>query len=252
VAITPKTAGAWAAGSTSIAPALPSSSNDNTRMFLFVGCKPFGATIGTPGGWNALSAGSGTNGSTASGIDSGSVQWATFWRDWVTGDAAPTVTVTSGNVSLGVINGFDKEWWEVWSTPVAGKGSDTTSGTGFSITSDVDVGISVGDYILHGAVIAGDSATFGTPTLTATSATFGTVTESPSVEGTTTTGNDLEASAFYVNCATGPSTAAPVAGWTLSGAQTGGGSVVRIRAALPTQFPCDVVAAPLVPAARPM
>lgn len=249
--MTPKTAGAWASGSTSVAPALCASPNSNTRMFLFVGCKPFNATIVTPSGWNALAAGAGANGSTASGIDSGSVLGATFWRDWVTGDAAPTVTVTSGNVSLGVINGFDKEWWEVWSTPVAGKGSDTSSGTGFSIASDVDVGISAGDYILHGAVIAGDNSTFGTPTLTATSATFGTVTESPSTEGSTATGNDLEASAFYVNCATGPSSAAPVAGWTLSVAQTGWGSVVRIRAALPAQAPTTVIAALLVPQERP-
>ena len=169
MAITPKTAGAWAAGTTSVAPALPSSPGQHTRMVLFVGCKPFGATIVTPTGWTALAAGGGANGSTAAGADTGSVLWATFWRDWVSGDAAPTVSITSGDTSLGVINGFDKHPEQVWADPVAGKGSDTTSGTGYSITSDVDVGIIVEDYVLHGSVIAGNNSTFGTPTLTATS-----------------------------------------------------------------------------------
>jgi hypothetical protein len=230
---------------------LPSGITQGDMMVLFVGCKPFSATIGTPSGWNALTAGSGTNGSTASGVDTGSVQWKTFYRQHVTGDAAPTVTITSGNVSLGCINGFSKDWWEAWSTPESGKGSDTSSGTGYSITSDVNVQIAAGDYVLHGSVIAGDNSTFGTPTLTATSATFGTVTESPSTEGTTTTGNDLEASCAYVNCTAGPSSAAAVGGWTLSVAQTGGGSITRLRASLPAQTMPDVVEARVPPWERP-
>lgn len=222
-------AGAWASGSTSVAPALPAGASANTRMVLFVGCKPFNATINTPSGWTELAAGGGTNGSVANGVDTGSVRWATFYRDWQSGDGAPTVSVTSGNVTLASIRGFDKGAGDTWDTPVAGKGSDTTSGTGFSITSDVNLGIAAGDYLVHGAVIAGNNATFGTPTLTATGCTFGAVTESPATEGSTATGNDLEASASYVNCTAGPSSAAPVAGWTLSVAQTGGGSITRLR-----------------------
>ena len=230
-------AGAWAAGSTSVTPALPATPNSNRRHILFVGCKPFGATINTPAGWTALAAGSGTNGSVANAIDLGSVRWAIFWRDWQSGDAAPTVSVTTGNVTLAVIRGFDKGAGDTWEAPVAGKGSDTTSGTGFSIASDVDLGIAAGDFIAHGAVIAGNNATFGTPTLTATGCTFGAVTESPATEGATATGNDLEASASYAECTAGPSSAAPVAGWTLSVAQTGGGSIVRLRvAAAPLQI----------------
>jgi hypothetical protein len=221
-------------------------------MVMFVGCKPYSATINTPNGWTLLSAGSGANGTTGSGIDSGSVLWATFYREFVSGDTGPTVSITSGNVSLGVINGFRKLWWEQWDTPVAGKGSDTSSGTGYSITSDVNMQITTGDYVLHGTVIAGNDATFATPTLTATSATFGTVTESPSAEGSTQTGNDLEASCSYVNCTGGPSSAAPVGGWTLSGAQTGGGSITRLRSSFPTQMMCECTRMPMLPWNRPI
>lgn len=245
MAITPKTAGAWAAGTTSVAPALCASPNSNTRMVLFIGCKPFGATIVTPSGWTAIAAGGGTNGTTASGVDVGSVRWATFFRDWVTGVAAPTVTLTTGNVGLACINGFDKATYEVWETPVSGKGSDTTSGTGYSITSDVNLGITTGDYVVHGSVIAGDNSAFGTPTLTATGATFGTVTESPATEGNTNLGNDLGASCAYVNCTAGPSSAAPVGGWTLTVAQTGGGSITRLRVRVP-ELP-ELIKAPPVP-----
>jgi hypothetical protein len=229
MAIGVRTAGAWAAGTTSVAPALPASSGAGDIMILFVGCKPYNASIGTPTGWTLLSAGSGANGTTGSGIDSGSVLWATFYREWQTGDAAPTVTITSGNVSLGCINGFTKGATECWATPLAGKGSDTTSGTGYSITSDVNMGIKSGDYVLHGSVIAGNNSTFGTPTLTATSATMAASTESPATEGSTANGNDLEASCAYANCTAGTSSAAPVGGWTLSVAQTGGGSITRLR-----------------------
>jgi hypothetical protein len=116
----------------------------------------------------------------------------------------------------------------------------------------VNVGIIAGDYVLNGSVIAGDNSSFGTPTLTATGCTFTGITESPATEGNSNTGNDLGASAFYAFCSVGPSSAAPVAGWTLGVAQTGGGSVTRLRAALPAQAPADVTAAPSVPPSRPM
>jgi hypothetical protein len=213
-------------------------------MLLFVGCKASDtaatnpATINTPNGWNKLTAGSGNNGSTNSGIDTGSVQWATYYREWHSGDAGPTVSITAGNVALAMIHGFQKGASESWLEPAAGKGSDTTSGTGYSITSDVNMGITVGDYVLHCSVIAGNNATFGTPTLTAASATMAASTESPATEGTTTTGNDLEASASYTNCTSGTSSAAPVGGWTLSVAQTGGGSITRLRVATHTPTIC--------------
>lgn len=197
-------------------------------MILFGGCKPFGAAITASAGWTELTAGGGTNGTTAPTTDLGSVAWKTFYREWQSGDAAPTISFSTGDTALGVIKAFSKTA-ATWETPVAAKGSDTTSGTGFSLTMDVDIGISANDMLAHFAFIAGNNSTFGTPTITATSATIGTVTEHPATEGTTVTGTDCEASASHALCTAGPSSAAPVCGWTLSVAQTGAGSIVRLR-----------------------
>ncbi len=226
---------AWAAGSTSVAPAIPTGTTTGDRMVLFVGTKPYNATIVCPTGWTPLTAGSGAHGSTANGVDTGSVLWGVFYKDWRSGDAAPTVSVTSGNVSLGTIHSYSKTAASWVTLPVAEKGSDTSSGTGFSLTMGSDVGITAGDMLATFAVIAGNNATFGTPTITATSATIGSVTEEPATEGTTTTGNDLEASASYASCTAGTATAAAVVGWTLSVAQTGGGCLVRLRESSATQ-----------------
>lgn len=228
MAIALRAAGAWAVGTTSVAPAIPAGTAAGDMMIMYVGCKPFGATIVTPAGWTPIPGTNGANGAVASGVDTGSVQWAAFQRPWVSGDGAPTVTVTSGNVALGVIHSFSKSDDAAWSVAGA-KGSDTSSGTGFSLTMDANPGIVSGDFLSTMSVIAGDNSTFGTPTITATSATIGTVTENPATEGTTAGGNDLEASASTAAVTAGAATAAPVVGWTLSVAQTGGGCIVRLR-----------------------
>lgn len=229
MAITLRAAGAWAAGTTSVAPTIPGGTAAGDIMLLHVVCKPFSATINTPTGWTLVPGTDGANGSTASGIDSGSVQQKTFFRLWVTGDGTPTVSITSGNVALGVIKSFQKASAAGWAHPLGAKGSDTSSGTGFSLTMDQDPGITNGDMLDAVSVIAGDNSTFGTPTMTATSATLAAVTESPATEGTTAGGNDLEATAGHSACTAGTATAAPVVGWTLSVAQTGGGALTRLR-----------------------
>lgn len=236
MAITLRAAGAWASGSTSIAPALPAGIAAGDIMILFVGCKPYTATINVPAGWTLIEGTDGANGTTASSIDLGSVLWKAMYRSWVSGDAAPTVSITSGNVSLGVIHGFLPTSGSKFHIPVGAKGSDTSSGVALLLTMDVDFGIDAGDMLVNGAVIAGNDAIFSLPTITAAGATFSAATESPATEGTTTTGNDLEASAFWATCSTGPSIAAAVAGWTLSAVQTGGGSLVRIREYIPNKM----------------
>ena len=225
-----RAAGAWAAGSTAPAPTIPASTAAGDMMLLHIVCKPFSATINTPSGWLLVTGTDGTNGSVASGTDTGSVQQKTFYRFWLSGDANPSISITSGNVSLAVIKSFSKSIvGSFWAIPTGAKGSDTSSGTGFSLTMDLDPGIITNDMLDAVSVIAGDNSTFGTPTMTATSATLNAVTESPGTEGSTLTGNDLEATAGHTLCTAGPATAAPVVGWTLSAAQTGGGAITRLR-----------------------
>ena len=243
-----RAAGAWAAGSTAPAPVIPTGTTTGDIMVLYVGCKPFSATINTPSGWTLITGTDGQNGTTASGIDTGSVRWAAFYRAWLSGDANPTISVTSGNVSLAVIHSYSKTL-AAWVTPTGAKGSDTTSGTGFSLTMDANPGITLNDMLATFATIAGNNATFGTPTLTAAGATIGTVTEQPATEGSTATGNDLESSASQALCTAGTATAAPVVGWTLSVAQTGGGAIVRLREVDTQTFPQTLTATTVTSAA---
>lgn len=223
------TAGAWASGSTAPAPALPASPQAGDVHVLFIGCKPYSATINTPNGWTPITDTNGTNGTTANGTDVGSVHVAAFYRIWQSGDSNPTISITSGNTALACIHRLRPTAGSTIQTPVGHRGSDTSSGTGFSCTMGADIGITAGDAIVSYSYIAGNNATFGTPTLAATGVTFGTVTENPATEGSTTTGYDCEASASTALPSAGPSSAAAVVGWTLSVAQTGMANLIRIR-----------------------
>lgn len=223
-----RTAGAWASGSTSISTNLPTSVAAGDMMVLFVGCKPYNATIADISGWTRLGTQQ-ANGTTGSGIDTGSVAWTVFYRQFVNGDTAPTVTVTTGNVALACIFGFTKTE-SAWATPAAYFGSDTTSGTDYSVTAASSTGLNAGDYLCAGTVISGNDATLGTPTCSATGVTIGTVTQAPASNGSTNTGQDLAAAGFYAPVDSGGlSTANAVLGWTLSAGQTGGSALVRVR-----------------------
>ena len=209
-------------------PAIPSGTAAGDRMFLFCVAKPYDATFDAISGWTRLDAACGTNGTTASSVDLGSVKWEVWYRDWQSGDAAPAVNWSGTiNVALNVIHTVRKTLaaFDI----AACKGGDTTSGTALSITMDADPGITSGDLLLGFSGIAGNDATFASPVISAASATIGSATEAPAAEGSTTGGNDLEASACYAACTAGAGTAAPVLAWTLSAAQTGGGCIIRVR-----------------------
>jgi len=227
------TAGAWASGSTSVTPALPATPQAGDVHILFVGSKPFSDTIGTPNGWTPITGTDGTNGSVANGTDVGSVNRAAFYRVWQSGDANPTVSITSGNVTLAVIHRLRPTSGSVIDTPVGVAGNDTSSGTGYSATMASNPGITAADVLVAGTVIAGNNSTFGSPTMSATGLTIGTVTENPATEGTTGTGLDLEASSSTATVTSGTASAAAVIGWTLSVAQTGSTILVRIREHVP-------------------
>lgn len=227
------TAGAWAAGTTSVTVALPATPQAGDVHVIFVGAKPYNAVINVPAGWNLITGTDGANGTVANAIDLGSVVWKAFYRVWQSGDTNPAVSVTTGNVALGVAHRYRPSAGATINTPIGAKGSDTTSGTGYSITTDASLALAANDVISHFSVIAGNNATFATPTLSATGITFGTVTENPATEGTTASGNDLEASAATSTISAGTGTVTVTGGWTLSVAQTGGGAIVRIRETAP-------------------
>lgn len=224
------TAGAWQFGSTSVPATLPVGTPQAGDVHvLFVGCKPYSATINTPSGWTPITNTDGTNGTVANSTDLGSVCVASFYRVWQSGDGNPTVSITSGNTALACIHRFRPTSGSTIDTPVGEKGSDTTSGTAFSCTMGSDIGITAGDAVVGYSYLPGNNSTFASPTLSAAGVTFGTVTENPATEGSTATGLDCEASACTALPSAGPSSGAATVGWTLSVAQTGMSNLIRIR-----------------------
>jgi len=223
------TAGAWAAGSTAPAPTLPASPQAGDVHILFIGGKPYDLTRNAPSGWTLITGTDGTNGSTASGTQVGSVAWAAYYRVWQSGDSNPTISWTGGFPTMAVIHRLRPASGYTIGTPAGTKGQDTSSGTGYSATMSADPGITTGDVLIHYTVTPNNLATFASPTITATSATIGTVTENPASEITTTTGADGSASAATATVTSGTATAAPVCAWTLGAASTGGSAFVRIR-----------------------
>ena len=227
------TAGAWAAGSTSCAPSLPASPQAGDVHVMFVGAKPYTAVIGTPANWTPITNTDGTNGTTANGTDTGSVVVKAFYRIWQSGDTAtPSSAITSGNTALGCIHRFRPTAGSSISTPVGNKGTDVTSGTDYAATMGADIGITAGDAVVSYTFIPGNNSSFGSPTLSATGVTFGTVTENPATEGNSGTGLDCGASASTALPSAGPSSAAAIVGWTLGVAQTGMSNLIRIREAV--------------------
>jgi len=223
-------AAAWKAGSTANAAPLPATPQAGDLHIKFCAAKPYNATLVDLAGWTPITGTNGSNGTVANGTDVGSVVWKAWYRYWVAGDSAtPSFAVTTGNTNLGVIVRFRPTAGSTIDTPVGAKGFDVTSGTGYSATMDAAIEIAINDILDNFTFLPGNNSTFGTPTITATGATLGTVTENPVTEGSSATGLDCEASASTCICTAGSSSSAAVVGWTLSVAQTGGGCFIRIR-----------------------
>lgn len=222
-----RTPGDWAEGSTSLSVSAPVSIASGDMMVLFVGAKPYTASIQTPSGWTRIGSLQ-TNGTTASGADSGSVTWGVFYKIAGASEGSTTVSVTSGNISLGCAFGFSRTMG-AWITPTAYFGSDVSSGTDYSITGASSSGnLTANDMLLHASFLNGDITTATSPTLSATSLTIGTVTEAPNQYGTATGDNAAGISA-YASATSGTSSADIIAGFTLGQTRTGGGVVVRLR-----------------------
>ena len=196
----------------------------------YIGLKPYTVSPSvTTAGWNAVPNTAGTNGTTASGIDTGSVSWGAWYKVLESGDTNVSFSIGGVNVGLMGLTVFESTTSSSWDIPTGGKGSDTSSGTGFSITSDTSIALRTGDMLFGQSYLPGNDATFGTPTLTASGLTVASPTEEPATEGSTASGQDFESSAMYAEITAGSATVAPVMGWTLSANQTGGGAIVRIR-----------------------
>lgn len=93
--------GTFASGTTSCSPGIPASMRQNDLMILVVGTPNQAVT--TPSGWTAATSSPVGQGTTAA---AGATRATVFYRFWVSGDAAPTVSVTGGNNVEAIILGY--------------------------------------------------------------------------------------------------------------------------------------------------
>lgn len=224
------TSGAWAAGSTSVTPALPASPQAGDLHVMFVGGKPYSTQSPTPSGWTDLYYSFGTNGTIGATTDAGSIFHGAFYRFWQAGDVNPTITLTGGNVALAVVYRFRPGANKFISTVNSDGGEDTSSNTTLAYpASHITVaGFYPGQVLVNLSVIAGNNATITGGVLACSGLTFGAMNILPATPGDTATGTDLAASAVWAVVQSGINTAYPTVSWNLSANQTGGGSFIQV------------------------
>jgi hypothetical protein len=216
---------------TSVAAVCPTGIAANNMLVAFVGLKADTASASTPAGWTALGNLAGGGGTT--GADTGPTRLYAFYKKALGTESGTTITftLTTANTAWAQIyrlsNGTGD--WDM----AAAFGADDTTGTAWSATCSTNPGITSGDLLLVGSVIPTDVTTpaqFTAEAVTATGATFGTMTEIS--EPDTTFGSDLGGFVFRQPVTGGTATAAPVVTATATGTTTnvrGISGVVRIR-----------------------
>lgn len=204
-----------------VTPAMPVAQEVGDLCVFIASGKPYnlGWSVGSAG-WNAL--GRGESGTTAAGIDLGSMV-AQGWYNIADADPETAPTLTEGSPTFNVIGGwlivFSKDASETWETPVLVFGLWETDNVNVSVTFASDPGVTAGDLIL--CFIGANTDAFG-PVLTIltpaqTGVTFGTTTSQENSE--TATGGDMAFHATTTPVNSGTGSAAPTA--TAVGTLTG-------------------------------
>ena len=184
-----RSAGAQVAGSTSVAVPYPEHSVGDL-LVLFIGNRYDTATPSTPSGWTLL-ANSYTGGVGTNGVDAGTARASAYYRQ-VTSllSGTQSVTVTSGNTSIGQMVAIHRDDVKTWVTDVDG-GGDSTAGTAWSVTgSGIDLDSAYGgDVVVTGTSVNTDAYLYSGHGMSASGITFGDVTQT--AEFRSTTGSDM-------------------------------------------------------------
>lgn len=229
MAIAFRAVGTWSFGFNDVTPVIPTAQVTGDMMLLIASGKPFdlGWSVGTAG-WVSL--GSAASGSTAAGVDTGSMKLE-VWYKVATVDTETNPTITEGSPAFNVIGGlvhvFSKGASETWDTPAITFGADETNGTSISVTFGADPGGVGGDYVVLTTGINTDAMGPLTVALvpTWTGITFGAA--DGARQGESTSGGDMAAYAISYPVSSGTSSAAP----SCTGTGTASGGADKLEAA---------------------
>lgn len=217
-------------GSTSVTAGLPASLATGDGVLLRILTKPDTATVATPSGWTLVVDVAGGGGSNGNGV--GPTRQTVFFREKDAGwSTMPAVTVTSGNSTAAVAERWTKNTGQTWSIAAA-SGAYSGDATSWSAAMDVDPGIAFGDAVSVGCSNQDDAPTWSAQGITATGATFGSVTERSDVVSTTT-GFDIGGMVFTAAVTAGTATAVATVTATTSANSRGTTALVRLREVAP-------------------
>lgn len=217
-------------------PAMPTHAAGDLLIGMWTG-KPFNGTVTvSTAGWVAL--GSGASGSTAAGVDVGSMK-AQVWYNLADSAAETAPSFVEGatvwNIAGGGVSCWQKGAGENWDTPVVVYGPDEDLGANVSATMASNPGITAGDGIqlLFGVCSDGAAPMTAGPGITATGATFGAVTKDRDQESTSGGDHAMETAHCLVSSGTASAAAVVTATAPDPGSPRWEVGVVRLRVSLP-------------------
>lgn len=222
--------GAVAAGTTSLSIPYPTGIAEGDLLVLCIGNKHSTTSPTTPADWTALPNNQTSGAVGANTADAGSTVATVLLKEadgTETGNVS--VSIPSGNASLGRIFRYSKASNTSWSF-ITTYGSDNTGNqTSWSATAAADPGISGGDILVTCSAANTDAYTYNSQTVTATGVTISNGIERQ--DSSTANGNDMALIASQHLALSGDSSAAPVFTMTSSGfaASSPGGATVLLR-----------------------
>lgn len=228
------------AGTTSAVPAALTGTGPNgaytrqsgDRAYIYVVNKAATITPATPSGWTSIgsvSVGTGTN-----GVNTGPVR-ITVFRFTLTSSTLtiPTITVASGSTTVaGLLLMRPGSAGDTISEAFT-SGSDTTSGTGWSVAGAANPGFTTDDYciVVNGMTAnASGLETDATIALSVPGCTVDATDKGELTDSQGSSGNHVQLVAAYFVIASGTATGVPTFSSTLILANTGGAFFLRLRA----------------------
>ena len=211
-----RSGGPFAVGTTSVAPAYPDHDYGDMLILVVASRGTTDPTPTTPANWTLI--GSSYNGGAGTfAADAGNARITTYYREATTRlTGTQSVTITGGNTAIGQIVSLNRDNAEGW-TIGSGGGTDTTAGTGYSVTTSsfsLD-SASGGDVVLVASSLNTDAYTYTSPSLTQTGSTIATPVEEAEYRGAT--GNDIGLHLASTEVTSGSGSAATTYSMTASG-----------------------------------
>lgn len=218
--------GTAVAGTTSVSPALPASWAPGDIAVVSVASNhTTEATEPACSGYTKQGTLNGGGGSQGAGT--GNRRLTYFTRELQSGDSNPTVTLATGNAMIAAATVLRLGTGYTLDSIAVATGAETTAGTGWTQAMTSNPGIDTADALVLACAVR-DTSNSTVEGITATGATFGTVTERADLSSET--GNDLALHVSTCLVSTGPASAAPTRTATHSTSETGVMGVLRVRA----------------------